>query len=109
MISGVDGALLVGPVFQNHIHDAVTDDRDEGQSVLAAGVPSRARTSATAVAPSDLAQPATEWDSPRIVYLQNSSDPITYWSFDLIWKPARVARQATAVPTSPRTCSGRRS
>ena len=38
MISGVDGALLVGPVFQNHIHNAVTDDRDDGQPVLAAGL-----------------------------------------------------------------------
>ena len=39
-----------------------------------------------AVAPSDLSQPASEWTSPRIVYLQNSSDPITYWSLDLIWR-----------------------
>jgi uncharacterized membrane protein len=39
-----------------------------------------------AVAPSDLSHPTTAWKSPRIVYLQNSSDPITYWSFGLIWK-----------------------
>jgi uncharacterized membrane protein len=38
-----------------------------------------------AVAPPDLEQPADPWGSPRIVYLQNSSDPITYWSLDLIW------------------------
>jgi uncharacterized membrane protein len=30
MISGVDGALFEGPVFQNQIHSAVTDARDDG-------------------------------------------------------------------------------
>ena len=30
MLEGVDGALLVGPVFKNDIHNAVTDDRDTG-------------------------------------------------------------------------------
>ena len=88
MISGVDGALLVGPVFQNHIHNAVTDDRDKGspfwRPVYKSGEHVR-----FAVAPSDLSQPPTAWTSPRIVYLQNSSDPITYWSFNLIWnRPA---------------------
>ena len=39
-----------------------------------------------AVDPADVSQPPTEWKTPRIVYLQNSSDPITYWKFDLIWR-----------------------
>ena len=84
LIDGVDGALLVGPVFQNPIHDTVTEERDDGspfwRPVYDGGEQVR-----FAVAPADLAQPSTEWASPRIVYLQNSSDPITYWSMDLIW------------------------
>src|SRR4029079_17303353 len=28
MLSSVDGALLVGPVFRNHVHNEVTDHRD---------------------------------------------------------------------------------
>ena len=84
MISGVDGALLVGPVFQNHIHNDVTDARDKG-SPFWRPVYQQGEHVRFAVAPSDLSQPATEWKSPRIVYLQNSSDPITYWSLDLIW------------------------
>ena len=85
MISGVDGALLTGPVFRNHIHNAVTDEREDGtpfwRPVYEDGEQAR-----FAVAPADLAQPPTEWGSPRIVYLQNSSDPITYWSLDLLWR-----------------------
>jgi uncharacterized membrane protein len=85
MLKGVDGALLVGPVFRNDIHNAVTDDRDAGspfwQPVYKDGANVR-----FAVAPSELAHPATAWNSPRIVYLQNATDPITYWKFDLLWK-----------------------
>jgi uncharacterized membrane protein len=31
MLQGVDGALLVGPVFKNHIHNTVTADRDHAE------------------------------------------------------------------------------
>ena len=31
--------------------------------------------------------PTPSGTSPRIVYLQNASDPITYWKPELIWKP----------------------
>jgi uncharacterized membrane protein len=85
MISRVDGALLVGPVFRNHIHNATTDARDTG-SPFWRPVYKNGEHVRFAVAPSDLSQPATPWQSPRIVYLQNSSDPITYWKLDLIWK-----------------------
>ena len=85
MVSGVDGALLVGPVFRNPIHNAVTDSREPDtpfwRPIYADGTHVR-----FAVGPADLAQPTTEWQSPRIVYLQNSSDPITYWNFQLIWR-----------------------
>ena len=26
------------------------------------------------------------WKQPRVVYLQNATDPITYWKLDLLWK-----------------------
>jgi uncharacterized membrane protein len=84
MVASVDGALLVGPVFQNHIHNDVTDARDAG-SPFWRPVYKEGEHVRFAVAPSDLSQPTTEWTSPRIVYLQNASDPITYWSLDLIW------------------------
>jgi uncharacterized membrane protein len=84
MISSVDGALLVGPVFRNAIHTSLTDDRDDG-SPHWRPVYKNGENVRFAVAPSDLSQPPTEWDHPRVVYLQNSSDPITYWKLDLLW------------------------
>jgi uncharacterized membrane protein len=84
MISGIDGAVLAGPVFRNHIHNAVTDAREAG-TPLWRPVYKNGEYVRFAVSPADLSQPTTEWKSPRIVYLQNSSDPITYWSLNLIW------------------------
>jgi uncharacterized membrane protein len=86
MIANTDGALLVGPVFSNDIHSRVTDDREQGspfwRPIYDAGGNVR-----FAVSPPDLDQPETDWSPSRIVYLQNSSDPITYWAPELLWKP----------------------
>jgi len=84
MIAGVDGALLVGPVFRNHIHNELTNAREPG-SPFWRPVYKNGRNVRFAVSPSDLSQPNSPWNNPRIVYLQNSSDPITYWNLDLIW------------------------
>lgn len=39
-----------------------------------------------AVEPDDLGRPDGPWDDPHLVYLQNSSDPISFFSFDLLWE-----------------------
>jgi len=93
MLSNVDGALLVGPTFANELHTELTSERDAGspewRPVVDDGESFR-----FAVAPADLTDSSlhtdeSEWGPSRVVYLQNSSDPITYFNPDLIWsKPA---------------------
>ncbi|HKY15434.1 MAG TPA: alpha/beta-hydrolase family protein [Microthrixaceae bacterium] len=85
MISSVDGALLAGPVFQNEIHSAVTDARDS-ESPFWRPVYEGGEDVRFAVDVTDLAEPDTEWGFPRIVYLQNATDPITYWEPSLLWQ-----------------------
>jgi uncharacterized membrane protein len=85
MIAGIDGALLAGPVFRNEIHNDVTDDRDEG-SPFWRPVYEHGEHVRFAVDPADLDDPASEWKTPRIVYLQNATDPITYWKGELLWR-----------------------
>jgi uncharacterized membrane protein len=85
MISGVDGALLEGPVFQNKIHNAVTEEREKG-SPFWQPVYDQGKHVRFAVGVPDFAHPGTEWKSPRVVYLQNATDPITYWKPNLLWK-----------------------
>ncbi len=85
MIAGVDGALLVGPVFQNEIHGGLTAAREQG-SPHWRPVHDGGRNVRFAVEPADVAKPASEWLPRRIVYLQNSSDPITWFSPNLLWR-----------------------
>ena len=85
LIASTDGALLVGPVFQNEIHSQVTNSREQ-DSPFWLPVYEAGHNLRFAVSPADLSQPDTEWSPSRIVYLQNASDPITYWTTDLVWR-----------------------
>ena len=91
LLASVDGALLVGPVFQNAIHERLTATRDDGSPYWRPVYDDGAHVR-FAVQPDDLTElpELTEpWGQPRVVYLQNSSDPITYWQPRLLWdRPA---------------------
>lgn len=83
------GALLVGPPNFNTLYREFTDQRDAGshevEPVFRQGRIVRFSNDATKPAePVDKA-----WDGPHVLYLLHPSDPITWWSPDLIWnKPA---------------------
>jgi uncharacterized membrane protein len=85
MVANVDGALLVGPVFRNDIHSALTEEREDGTPFWRP-VYDGGRDVRFAVAPADLSKPGPGWGENRVVYLQNASDPITYWTPDLLWR-----------------------
>lgn len=78
------GALFVGPPNFNPLYRGFVDRRDSGSSevepVYAGGSVVRFTTSpANAVQPAD-----SPWGASRVLYLQHASDPITWWSPDLI-------------------------
>ncbi|MGW6424384.1 alpha/beta hydrolase [Nocardia sp. NPDC055053] len=79
----VDGALWVGPPNSNRLWRQFVDRRDPGSPevapVYADGLVVRFADDAT-----DLG-PAETWREPRIAYLQLPSDPIVWWSADLIF------------------------
>lgn len=84
LLSRADGALFVGPPDANPVWSALTADRDPGSPVWRP-VYQRGRTVRFAQYPADLAGRS----APRVVYLQNASDPVVWWSTDLIYrKPA---------------------
>ena len=84
MISRTDGALFVGtPNFTSQWR-RITDSRDPGSReilpVIYGGENVR-----FASAPDDLYAPGMgEWESPRVVYWQHPSDPIVWWSSNLL-------------------------
>jgi uncharacterized membrane protein len=76
------GDLWVGPTNTNTLWSQFTAARDPGspewQPVYQGGRTVRFVTSAA-----ELEAAAPGWERPRVVYLQNTSDPIVWWSWQL--------------------------
>lgn len=81
----VDGVLWVGPPNSNRIWHQLTVRRDPGTPeilpVYADGLIVRFAADAE-----NLHRPDRPWIEPRIVYLQHASDPIVWWSPDLLFE-----------------------
>ncbi|WP_297008373.1 alpha/beta-hydrolase family protein [uncultured Corynebacterium sp.] len=88
-----DGALFVGPTFNNDLWREATDRRDAGSPerlpVYDGGEHVR-----FAASTGDLDIPDAEWREPRTVYLQHASDPITWWSPDLVFNEPDWLRES---------------
>lgn len=84
LLSTTDGALLVGSPHSSPIRQAVTDGRDPG-SPMWRPVYQDAERVRFAQDPDDLAGPQAP-DLPDVIYLQNASDPIVWWSPGLLYQ-----------------------
>jgi uncharacterized membrane protein len=85
LLDGTDGALLAGPPHTNPIWQEVMDDRDPNSPIWQ---PVYEGGSAVRFA-QDADDLSAAGDRPRVVYLQNASDPVVWWNADLLYrKPA---------------------
>ena len=78
-----DGVLWAGPPNFNELWRGIVADRAE-DSPEWLPVVDDGRTVRFADEASDLGRPPGPWGDPRVVYLQNASDPIVWWSPRLI-------------------------
>ncbi|MGP3985347.1 alpha/beta-hydrolase family protein [Streptomyces sp. 3N207] len=95
MLAKVDGALLAGAPNFSPIRRQLTAHRDPGSPVWRPEY-DRGRHFRFAQWPKkDLVRPgpASAWQAPRVVYLQNASDAIVWWSPDLALDPPRWLRE----------------
>ena len=80
-----DGALFVGPPSFNPLYREIVDAREDGspeiEPVYRDGRIIRFANRASATIPPE----GKPWAGTRVLYLQQPSDPITWWSPDLIW------------------------
>ncbi|MET0474345.1 MAG: alpha/beta-hydrolase family protein [Mycobacterium sp.] len=101
LIARTDGALFSGPTFNNTIWTDLTANRDPGSPewlpIYDKG--SYVRFAANA---DDLNRPVDPWDTPRVVYLQHASDPIAWWSPDLLFAKPDWLREPRGTDVSPR-------
>jgi uncharacterized membrane protein len=81
LLSGVDGALLAGPPHSNPIWREVTGERDAGSPIW-----QPTYDEGGAVRFGQYAPDLSGAGSSRLVYLQNASDPIVWWSPELLYR-----------------------
>jgi uncharacterized membrane protein len=102
VLARTDGALFSGPTFNNTIWNDLTSTRDAG-SPQWLPIYNDGRYVRFAARPSDLARPNTAWDRPRVVYLQHASDPIAWWTPDLLFARPDWLREKRGYDVLPET------
>jgi uncharacterized membrane protein len=83
IVNRTDGVLWAGPPNFNELWRQLVADRESGSPEWRPVVDD-GRTARFADEPGDLKQPAGTWQTPRLAYLQNASDPIVWWTPQLI-------------------------
>jgi len=102
LVARTDGALFTGPTFNNTIWKDLTRTRDadspEWLPIHGNGAHVRFVDSAAA-----LDRPDGPWSKPRVVYLQYASDPITWFSPDLLFSEPDWLREPRGPDVLPTT------
>jgi len=84
VLARTSGALWMGPTNDNPIWRELVANRDRGSTevlpVYGGGDHVRFASQSQ-----DLERPDAFWSAPRVVYLQNASDPVTWWSPSLLF------------------------
>lgn len=96
-----DGALWVGPPRVNELWHRLTSERDAGSPVWQPTY-QHGKTVRFGVDGATLSQPAASWEPPRIAYLQHPSDPVTWWTPDLIFTKPQLMDQPRGPDVSTR-------
>lgn len=78
------GALFEGPPNSTAMWRSLTAQRQPGSPEIRP-IHDEGRHVRWANQPPDLASPAGPFQDPRVVYLQNASDPVVWWSPRVLW------------------------
>ena len=102
VLARTDGALFSGPTFNNTIWTDLTSTRDAG-SPQWLPIYDDGRNVRFVARASNLGRPNTAWDHPRVVYLQHASDPIAWWTPDLLFARPDWLREKRGYDVLPDT------
>jgi uncharacterized membrane protein len=106
MMSRVDGAVWAGTPGSTPTWRELTDSRRQGSPEIAPVIDNgshvRFAPSPQFLTTDRWGSPYGSWKSPRILYLQHSSDPVVWWSPTLIWQEPDWIRERAGVDVNPR-------
>ncbi len=96
----VDGAVWAGPTFLNEDWLTIADNRDAGSP---AWLPIYDNGSVVRFTgrENSLDEPSGEWADNRFVYLQHPSDPVSFFSFDLMYRTPEWLKGERSPEMSP--------
>lgn len=101
LVARTDGALFSGPTFNNTIWTDLTGNRDAG-SPMWLPIYDKGAHARFVARPENLDRPAEPWRTPRVAYLQHASDPIAWWTPDLLFREPDWLREPRGYDVSPR-------
>jgi uncharacterized membrane protein len=102
VLARTDGALFSGPTFNNTIWTQLTAQRDRGSPEWLP-IYDDGHNVRFVARPDNLDRPKAEWGRPRVVYLQHASDPIAWWTPDLLFHEPDWLRQKRGYDVLPET------
>lgn len=102
VLARTDGALFSGPTFNNTIWTQLTSNRDPG-SPQWLPIYDDGRNVRFVARPENLDRPDAEWHRPRVVYLQHASDPIAWWTPNLLFKEPEWLKEPRGYDVLPET------
>ncbi len=103
ILARTDGALFSGPTFNNTVWLQLTATRDRGSPEWLP-IFNHGDNVRFVARPSDLDRPSASWPGrPKVVYLQHASDPIAWWTPDLLFKSPDWLREKRGYDVLPQT------
>jgi uncharacterized membrane protein len=100
LVARTDGALFSGPTFNNTIWTDLTANRDPGSPEWLP-ISEKGRNVRFVAEPPNLARPADPFGDPRVAYLQHASDPIAWWTPDLLFQKPDWLREKRGYDVLP--------
>lgn len=91
--AGVDGVLWTGPPNFSHIWNELVSKRDRG-TLEALPVYDSGFTARFAIGPDIDALAKPPWQNPKVLFVQHPSDPVTWWSTDLLFSEPDWLKEA---------------
>lgn len=102
VLARTDGALFSGPTFNNTIWTDLTATRDAGSPEWLP-IYDDGHNVRFVARPNNLDRPKDPWGAPRVVYLQHASDPIAWWTPDLLFSEPDWLRERRGYDVLPQT------
>ncbi|MGB8390922.1 alpha/beta hydrolase, partial [Mycobacterium sp.] len=102
VLARTDGALFSGPTFNNTIWTDLTSTRDAASPEWLPIYHDGKNVRFVARA-SNLMRPNAAWGHPRVAYLQHASDPIAWWTPDLLFKEPDWLQEKRGYDVLPET------